>query len=130
MEPLTYRRKVNFYETDAQGIVHHSNYPRYFEEARGFYLDYIGYPYHLVRNELGVDIVLLELNVKYKKALQFGDEFDIVFKILDINKYFFTFEYKVIINETLYAEGVTRHCCLDIKTKKLVSVPPEILTGL
>ncbi len=127
METLTYRRKVNFYETDAQGVVHHSNYPRYFEEARGYYLEYVGYPYHLVRNELGVDIVLLELNIKYKKALQFGDEFDIVFGITDVNKYFFSFEYKVMINEVLYAEGITKHCCLDIKTKKLVSIPAEIL---
>jgi len=34
MNKLIYKRKVNFYETDAQGIVHHSNYPRYFEEAK------------------------------------------------------------------------------------------------
>ena len=29
-----YDRSINYYETDQMGIVHHSNYIRYFEEAR------------------------------------------------------------------------------------------------
>lgn len=29
-----YKRKIHFYETDAMGVVHHSNYIRLFEEAR------------------------------------------------------------------------------------------------
>ena len=29
-----YERKVNYYETDKMGVVHHSNYIRYMEEAR------------------------------------------------------------------------------------------------
>ena len=34
-----YERKVNYYETDAMAIVHHSNYIRWFEEARMDYMD-------------------------------------------------------------------------------------------
>ena len=29
-----YNRKINYYETDKMAIVHHSNYIRFFEEAR------------------------------------------------------------------------------------------------
>ena len=29
-----YERKINYYETDRMGIVHHSNYIRFIEEAR------------------------------------------------------------------------------------------------
>ena len=31
---FTFERKANYYETDQMGIVHHSNYIRWFEEAR------------------------------------------------------------------------------------------------
>jgi len=55
---MIYKRKVQFYETDAQGVVHHSNYPRYFEEARGYYLEKIGYPYEKIRSDLNTDVVL------------------------------------------------------------------------
>ena len=36
--------KVRYYETDAMGIVHHSNYIRWFEVARTDYLRAVGLP--------------------------------------------------------------------------------------
>jgi len=41
---VIYRRRVQFYETDAQGVMHHSNYFRLFEEARGELLRSLGFP--------------------------------------------------------------------------------------
>ena len=35
----SYKHRVNYYETDAMGIVHHSNYVRWMEEARIFMMD-------------------------------------------------------------------------------------------
>ena len=123
---LTFKRKVNFYETDAQGIVHHSNYPRYFEEARGYYLEKLGYPYHRVREELNIDIVLLELSVEYKHPLKYGDIFDIEFWISYMDRFFFDFEYIVKLDGKKIATGKTKHACLDRFSRKIVSVP-EIL---
>lgn len=33
---FVFERKINYYETDRMGVVHHSNYIRYLEEARCF----------------------------------------------------------------------------------------------
>ncbi|WP_457624993.1 acyl-CoA thioesterase [Persephonella sp.] len=123
---MIYSRKVNFYETDAQGVVHHSNYPRYFEEARGFYLESIGYPYEKVRNELNVDIILLELSVQYKNPLFFGDTFSIDFYISDMDRFFFVFEYTVRKDNTVIATGKTKHACINRNSRKIVSIP-EVL---
>ena len=35
----TYSRIINYYETDKMGIVHHSNYIRFLEEARSRWLE-------------------------------------------------------------------------------------------
>ena len=35
--------KVQYYETDGMGIVHHSNYIRWFEEARVGLLEQLGF---------------------------------------------------------------------------------------
>ena len=40
-----FERRINYYETDRMGIVHHSNYIRYLEEARSFWLREIGIPF-------------------------------------------------------------------------------------
>ena len=42
---FVHRIRVRFVETDAMGIVHHSNYLHYFEEARVAYLRHIGHPH-------------------------------------------------------------------------------------
>lgn len=34
-----------YYETDQMGIIHHSNYIRWFEEARVALLVHLGFPY-------------------------------------------------------------------------------------
>lgn len=40
-----YRHTVQYYETDRMGIVHHSNYIRWMEEARIDFLKQIGWGY-------------------------------------------------------------------------------------
>ena len=47
----TYLRTVNYYETDKMGVVHHSNYIRYFEEARTYFMEQVGYPYERLERE-------------------------------------------------------------------------------
>jgi acyl-CoA thioester hydrolase len=37
-----YPRKVNYYEADSMGVVHHSHYLKYFEEARVAWIDVMG----------------------------------------------------------------------------------------
>lgn len=46
-----YLRKINYYETDKMGIVHHSNYIRFMEEARVDFLDSYDYE-SAVRNAI------------------------------------------------------------------------------
>ena len=48
---FVHRIRVRFVETDAMGIVHHSNYLAYFEEARVDYLRHVGHPFTEWRDE-------------------------------------------------------------------------------
>ncbi len=125
---MIYSRKVFFYETDAQGIVHHSNYARYFEEARGYFLEKKGLPYEVVRNKLKLDVVLLELHINYKKFLSFGETFFIeLFPEIE-NKYFFYFEYVVKNQKGItICTGKTKHCFLKKESKKITSIPHDFL---
>ncbi len=122
---MVYRRRVQFYETDAQGVVHHSNYFRYFEEARGEFLRNLGVPYSRLRS-MGYEVVLLEARCSFKKPLYYDEEVTIELDIKDINRYTFSFTYKVTVDGDLRAEGFTRHCV--VKEGKIVSLPEEIRT--
>ena len=42
MQIVPYEHKAQYYETDKMGIIHHSNYIRWFEEARIDYMEQAG----------------------------------------------------------------------------------------
>ena len=46
---MNYIHQAQYYETDQMGIIHHSNYIRWMEEARIAYMDELGFPCHLSR---------------------------------------------------------------------------------
>ena len=64
-----YERSVYYYETDRMGIVHHSNYIRWFEEARVDFLNQIGYPCSQIEEE-GIMMPVLSVSSTYKKVFQ------------------------------------------------------------
>ena len=77
---IKYSRSVNYYETDQMGIVHHSNYIRYFEEARLHWMDEIGLSYSGLE-ELGVIIPVTFVDCRYKNPVRFGDTISISVRI-------------------------------------------------
>ena len=40
-----YSHRVQYYETDMMGVVHHANYIHWMEEARIQWMDHLGFPY-------------------------------------------------------------------------------------
>ncbi len=72
----SYRHRVAFFETDAMGVVHHSNYIRFMELARVDFLRRVGVMgLHIPHGDhvLGV----LKLAIEFKKPCRFDDEIEI-----------------------------------------------------
>ena len=63
-ELMPYEREVFYYETDKMGIVHHSNYVKWLEEARNNFMVQIGYPFDKVENE-NLMVPVLDVYCKY-----------------------------------------------------------------
>ena len=68
----SYIHKVQYYETDKMGFVHHSNYIRWFEEARLDFMDKQGFSYKSFE-DLGYISPVLSAECKYKKSVRFGE---------------------------------------------------------
>ena len=110
-----YMLKARYYETDQMGIIHHSNYIRWMEEARIDMLNQLGYPYRRFE-EMGYISPVLHAECEYKKSVKFDDEVKIVVSIQDFGKVKFTLRYDIYnMSEggCLSACGTTRHCFLN-----------------
>ncbi len=118
----SYLRKINYYETDQMKIVHHSNYIRYFEEARCYFLECINYPYAKLEEEKILSPVL-SVSCEYKSPVRYPDEIEIEVMLVELNKVKAAFEYRVIDSNTkkVKAIGRTEHCFID-ENGRVISV--------
>ena len=79
----SYKHKVQYYETDKMGIVHHSNYIRWMEEARVDFLERIGWSYDQLE-KVGLVSPVLSLNIDYNHPTYFSDIVSIDVEILEL----------------------------------------------
>ncbi len=114
-----YRRKVHYYETDKMGIVHHSNYIRWMEEARVFWLEEIGLPYAKLE-EMGLPSPVLAVRCNYKQALKFDEEFLIEVKLKSMTSVKFVFSYTFYNKDKeVTNEGETEHCFTNLEGRPI-----------
>ncbi|MCH5348496.1 MAG: acyl-CoA thioesterase [Oscillospiraceae bacterium] len=113
-----YEHRVSYYETDQMGIVHHSNYIRWFEDARIDFLEQAGFSYKKME-DTGVMIVVLGASCEYKISARFGDRVIVIPKISEFNGFKMKITYRVINKEngSLLATGETLHCFTDLNLK-------------
>ncbi len=130
---ITYKRRVNYYETDAMQIVHHSNYIRFLEEARIYFMDEIGLPYKKVE-EKGILIPVIGVNCTYKTPAKFDDILEIKVKIKEYTGVKMVISYEITDSNTKEAVllGETKHCFVNkdmkpISLKKYSKEMSEIL---
>ena len=103
--------RVRFAETDAMGIVHHSSYLPYFEEARVAYLRHIGHPFTEWR-AAGLESPVLESYVRYRQPLRFDDVATVHVALADVGRASFQMTYLVTVDDSARATGVTVHGCV------------------
>ena len=124
-QTYTYYRKAQYQETDQMGIIHHSNYVKWMEEARISYMDQMGFSYRKVE-ELGVISPVVNISVSYKKQVSFDNEIQIRVSVKKYNSISLEFNYEFFnaSKNEICTIASSRHCFL--KDGKLISLKKEI----
>ena len=73
-EPFVWPVRVYFEDTDAGGVVYHSQYLNFFERARTEMLRAMGVSQTELREKHGYIWVVLDINVKFRQAARLDDE--------------------------------------------------------
>ena len=123
-----YERKINYYETDRMGIVHHSNYIRFMEEARCYLLEKFDMSYSAFE-EKGIMIPVLGVNCTFKHHVTFNDVIFIKLYVKEFNGVRFTMGYTAIEKNTkkVVFTGESNHCFTDnnLKPIRLQKIAPD-----
>ncbi|MEE0858188.1 MAG: thioesterase family protein [Acutalibacteraceae bacterium] len=120
-------------ETDMMGIVHHSVYALYYEQARVDFIKNFGVTY-LKLEKNGLMLPLVNLGSSYKKPVYFADDIIVETSVQEIKPAKIKFAYNIYNkNGELVNIGYTEHGFVDSKTFKPVNakkVFPDIYEKL
>ena len=126
-----YEHQAQYYETDQMGIIHHSNYIRWFEESRTDLLEQIGFGYDQMEKQ-GISIPVLGITCDYKSMVRYPEGVYVIPKVISFNGIRLTLSYHIIDKETkeLKAEGESRHCFLNHSNRpvSLKKTNPQLYT--
>lgn len=113
-KPRFLEHRVAYYETDQMAIVHHSNYIRWFEEARVDLLEKLGMGYDRMEAE-GIASPVLGVQAVYRSMTRFGETVLIFPQVKKYNGIRLEISYRVVDRDSgaLRCEGESQHCFLN-----------------
>lgn len=112
-----HRHRVQFYETDLMGIIHHSNYLRFVEEARVAWAHHHGV-LDYQKPESASHFAVLETRVRHLRPGRFGDELEVDVEARRDGVRVF-FQYRVRRGAEVLAVAETAHAPLDLNLKPM-----------
>jgi len=125
---FTYTRKAQYHETDKMGIIHHSNYIKWMEEARIAYMESLGYGYDKVE-QLGIYSPVAGLSITYRNPVNFSDTVEIAVSVTRYSGVIQEISYTItdVTTGTEAATAVSKHCYIrDGKVINLRHAIPEL----
>ena len=123
--------RVNFYDTDLMGVVHHSNYIRWFETGRVEFLRTLGIDLNEMIND-GILFPIVEVQAKYFEPAKFDDELELEIIPANLTKVKWEFEYKIrrAGEEKILVEGFSRNVFTSAATGKISRLPEKYFSKL
>ena len=130
--------RVYYEDTDAGGVVYHSNYISFFERARTEWLRQIGYELDELAREQGIIFVVRSVTCDYLRPALFNDELFVSAEIKALGKTSIQFSQKVMRaakdddpkkdQETciVLAEGLVTVVCVDVEKFKPKRIPKQL----
>lgn len=118
--------RVYFEDTDAGGIVYHSNYINFFERARTEWLRALGFEQDQLMQR-GIGFVVVHLAINYAKPARFNQLIEVRTRLIELGRASMTFAQEAVIDETIYVDGVVKVVCVDTTKMKSTAIPADIL---
>jgi acyl-CoA thioester hydrolase len=123
--------RVYYEDTDAGGVVYHSNYLNFMERARTEWLRHAGFEQDTLIEEKEILFTVRKVSIDYNKPALFNDLLNIKTHIIEQRKASFLFE-QIVFNqaEEIICKAEIKIACIDSNTLKPKPIPETILSEL
>jgi len=122
--------RVYYEDSDAGGVVYHSNYLNFMERARTEWLRHLGFEQPQLKVDLGVIIVVHSMNVAFKSPAYFNDMLEIKCNISKVGRGSLEMEQEITRADTLLIKAEVKLAFVNAASFKPVAIPTEIKSAM
>ena len=122
--------RIYYEDTDAGGVVYHTNYLKFMERARTEWLRNLGFEQDELREVDGVIFAVRSVQVDYFMPAKFNDELMVSSKVIKFGKASITIEQEVMRKETILCKGIIKVATLDDKSFRPKAMPASLFDKL
>jgi acyl-CoA thioester hydrolase len=125
---MVFRRsfRVHWVDTDTAGVMHFSNFLRYFEVCEEEFYRSLSLPLTEIRDRFGVLLPRVEAHCQYKAACRFDELIDVTLKVREVQEKTIIYDFQIMRQSDgkLAAEGFVK--CIAVNSEwKAVPLPAE-----
>jgi acyl-CoA thioester hydrolase len=122
-KPFTWPVRVYYQDTDAGGVVYHTNYVNFMERARTEWLRSFGHSNAGLMMELGVMFVVRSIKIDYLKPALLDDMLEVTAHLTKVGRSQMTLAQEVKRGGELLTQAEVHLVCVGKDSFKPVSVP-------
>jgi tol-pal system-associated acyl-CoA thioesterase len=118
--------RVYYEDTDAGGVVYHSQYLNFMERARTEWLRHLGFEQAFLRESLNILFVVHSMQIQFKKPAKFNDMLEVSSQLINLRLGSFECQQKISRDEEVLIEAQVKIACVDALTFKPTGIPTQI----
>jgi len=125
-ECFSKRERVYYEDTDAGGVVYHSNYLNFMERCRCEWLNSLGFDIAVLQQESGIMFVVHEANLQFLAPGRLFDELTVTAQVLQVGKVKLVVEQKIYNQDRLLCRGQITLAALHKTSFQLTRFPEAL----
>ena len=126
-QTFSWQVRVYYEDTDAGGVVYHSNYLNFMERARTEWLRALGFEQTDLRDNLQIVIVIHSLQIAFKKPAKFNDLLTIKSSLLNLGNSSWHCAQTILRDDEILIEAQVKAAFVNTQTFKPTQIPAAIL---
>jgi len=122
--------RIYYEDTDAGGVVYHTNYIKFMERARTEWLRNLGFEQDELRDNDGVIFAVRSVQVDYFLPAKFNDELRVSSKVFKKGKASISLEQEVFRLSDVLCKGIIKVATLDDKSFRPKAMPENLYSAI
>lgn len=122
--------RVYYEDTDAGGVVYHTNYIKFFERARTEMLRSMGFEQDELVANAGVIFAVRSVQVDYLSPARFNEHLSVQSRVIEAKKVSLTFAQTITRGTVECCTASIRIACLDAHSLRPKAIPENLLEQL